>query len=360
VERRQSTTARRIIVAALTWLVALLIVEAGVRAIHPEAGRPIYPGYPAGLVVPDATLGHAFAPNFAGSFPAANLRDIPITTNALGYRDVEWAAPDPARPRVMVLGDSVAFGSAVRREDRFSERAADVLGHQLRPAEFCNCGVNDYNIEQYATVLRQRGPALQPRVVLVALVLNDAESMDPDDARYIALARAGRGGGAARLRWWAYEYRFDAGQSYLFNFARRAIKTRLWQSTNYGARLTRRYNDETWANLARLYADGRGLARLRENLTAMNTFARDQLRARLAVVVFAYHRQLTANDPALSRKIDALLQVLNIPTVDLFDVFLSKGPAADLYVPGDDVHPNIAGHQLAGEAVAELITPLLQ
>ena len=43
-ERRQSTTARRIIVAALTWLVALLIVEAGVRAIHPEAGRPISEG----------------------------------------------------------------------------------------------------------------------------------------------------------------------------------------------------------------------------------------------------------------------------------------------------------------------------
>ena len=351
---------KRKLFIALTWLAVLALIEIGVRLVDPGAGQPVYPGYPNDLVVPDNHLGHALARNFSGFFPAAQYHEIPVQTNSYGFRDIEWPKnPGAARPRVMVLGDSVAFGSAVRREDRFTEQAAAMLLQQGRPCEMCNCGVTGYNIEQYKTVLQLRGPELKPNLVLVALILNDAEPMEPDDAARIDLHRAAaQGSWWARLRLTSRDYHFDLGQSYAYNFARRTIKTQMWQSAESGARLNQQYNDQTWAKIARVYADGSGVRRLRESLTAMDLFAHDKLNARLAVLVFAYRRQLTKNDPAVSRKIDELLQVLHIPCIDLFDVLLPKAQM-DLYVTGDDCHPNIAGHQLAGEATAELLSGLL-
>ncbi len=353
----QHSRSRRFLFAVLTWVAALALVEVAVRVARPEVGQPFYPGYPSGLVLPDDNLGHVYTRGFNGTFPAYS--DIPVITNSRGFRDLEWpATPDAARPRVMVLGDSVTMGSAVRREQRYTEQAAFNLMQRAKPIEFCNCGVNGYNVEQYATMLKLRGKELQPNFVLVGLVLNDAEPLDPEDARRIDLAAAVRAGSNwAGLRVFARDHQFDLGQSYAYNLIRRGVKARMWASKDYAAQMAKRYNDETIANLKRIFQDGTAIRRLRYNLKTMDEFARQQLGARLAVVVFPYHSQLTSNDRTISRQIDDLLQELNIACVDLFDVFLPK-LSAELYVAGDDCHPNAAGHQLAGEAAAELMDVL--
>jgi lysophospholipase L1-like esterase len=354
-------TGKRLLLTVLTYAVTLLLVEGAVRVTHPEAGRPMYPGYPVGMVVPDGDLGHGHAPSFEGFFPQPRYRDIPILINSYGFRDVEWSGiPDPARPRIMVLGDSVVFGSPIRAEERFTEQAAAVLATRGRPVEFCNCGVNGYNIEQYDILTRQVGLLLAPRLVLVGLCLNDAEPLSRDDAKIIARSRAIREGSTgARFANLAGRYRLDLGQSYAWNLARRVIESRLWQSASMGQKKADEYTEKTKQGLIALY-NGDGAGRLRDHFSSMKSFAGETLRADFGVVIFAYQHQVRGRDPALTQKVEALLKDLNIPYVNLYDSFLPFRDRDDLYAFQDDCHPSAFGHKIAGEATAALVESLLK
>ncbi|MHA1568986.1 MAG: SGNH/GDSL hydrolase family protein [Alphaproteobacteria bacterium] len=357
---KKTRSPKRMLFMALTWLSIPLLIEIGVRVVYPQMGEPVYPGYPPGLVIPDNDLGHAYQTGFAGHYPAPEYADIPIEINSYGYRDGEWARlPNADRPRVMVLGDSVTFGSPLAREERFTEQAAIRLQKKGRAVEFCNCGVNGYNVEQYARLLRQRGPDLKPELVLIGLVLNDAEPLSPDDAKRIALGDAIKRGSAwAKVRRLSHTYNFDLGQSYAFNLVRRSMKMRAWQSAQ-GDELIKQYIDKTRQELGELYAGGDGPARLREQFAAMKQFADDELQAKIGVVIFCYHHQVQNQDPALSRQIEALLTELGIPFADLYDVFLPHADE-DLYARNDDCHPNARGHQLAGNAAAKLVVRMIK
>jgi lysophospholipase L1-like esterase len=352
-------TAARVAVVALTYAVAILLVEAAVRVTHPEAGRAVYPGYPAGLVVPDGLLGHAHQPGFNGFFPQPMYSDIPIAINAYGFRDPEWTAdPDPARPRVLVLGDSITFGSPVRAEERYTDQAAKLLASRGRPIEFCNAGVNGYNVEQFDKLLRKLGPLLKPRLVLIGFCLRDAEPLAADDARLIRLdEQIAKGAAWARVEKFAAAYRLDLGQSYAWNLGRRLIEARLWSSSRFGPDMAARYTEKTRRHLLDVYNTG-GLARLREHLAAMQKFAGDHWRAGLAVVIFAYHHQVKNQDPSLSLKVEGVLKELNIPFTNLYYAFLPHKDRDDLYAFQDDCHPSAFGHGVAGEATADFIAAL--
>ena len=337
------------------------VFEIGVRVMRPEVGQPVYAGYPDGLVVVDAQLGHAYAKNFKGFFPGERYGNIPIEINSFGFRDVEWSAkPPPESDRVIVLGDSITFGSPLQREDRFSEQAANALGERTRKVNILNLGVNGYNVEQYERLLRSEGSALKPAVVLIGLCLNDADALDPVDTRRMQISQGViQGKTWARLRRVAAKHHFDLGQSYAYKLIRRTIMIGLWQSPKFVKFMTDRYTRTTQEQLADLYTRGAGLSRLRHNLETMQQFARESLGAELAVLVFAYHSQLKNKDPSLLKKVDALLNELNIPFVDLYDVFLPHLGTEDLYAYRDDCHPGPPGHRLVGLAAAKMIASLL-
>lgn len=357
---KKKWTARSILFLILTWGVCLLLVEAGVRLLQPQAGRPVYAGYPADLVIDDDQLGHAYRPGFSGFFPAPQYKNIPIEINSWGFRDANWAKqPDPERPRIMVLGDSITFGSPIAREQRFTEQAALVLAERNLPVETCNLGVNGYGIQQYERLLKLKGPKLSPRIVLIGLCLNDAEPMSPSDARRIAIGDGlAAGNSSAKLRQAAARYRLDPDQSYAFNLARRTIKSRLWGS-DFGAKMIERYNKQTIDALVELYRYGSGIDRLGEHLASMQNYTRRSLSAELAVLVFVYHHQIQNRDPALIVMVRELLEDLEIPHADLYRTFLDQAQTEGLYAAGDDCHPGPPGHRLAGEVTADLLGGLL-
>jgi len=351
-------TARRVIFLLLVYAAILLLAETAVRIVNPRSIQPGYYGYPPGLIIPDATLGHRYAKNFSGFFAAPRYQDIPIQTNAWGFRDNEWAAdPNPLTPRIMVLGDSITFGSPLRIEDRFDRQLWTTTPDDKRFfIETCNCGVNGYNMTQYDILLRQLGPQLHPKIVLIGLCLNDAEPLEPaDDARIQAGHLADQNTPAARRKQFLRLHRLDFNKSYLALLFSTGIEEFKWRSPAYGEKKAEEYARKTKAQLERIYTDPEMLERFHRQWRDMRDYVSRELNARLAVIIFPYQHQLYEKNPALSRQVARILAQENIRYADLYDLFLQHLGEPELYAYQDDCHPGRLGHRLAGSAAALLL-----
>ncbi|HVT56869.1 MAG TPA: hypothetical protein VHR45_00575 [Thermoanaerobaculia bacterium] len=103
-------------------------------------------------------------------------------SNSLGYRDVEHEiAKPPGVVRIVVLGDSVAAGLHIRRnEDVFPPILEQSLNAQGLRAEVINLAVSGYNTQQEVETLKEKGLRYQPDLVLVAYTLSSREHVDGD------------------------------------------------------------------------------------------------------------------------------------------------------------------------------------
>ncbi len=92
-----------------------------------------------------------------------------------GMRVAEDTAPPPAEARrILVLGDSVAFGFKMAFEETLGARLEDELESRTgRPHQVLNGGVEGYNTRNQLAWLRQYGLAQDPEAIVVAFNLND-------------------------------------------------------------------------------------------------------------------------------------------------------------------------------------------
>lgn len=101
-----------------------------------------------------------------------------LRTNSRGCRGPEVAVPKPADVfRIVLLGDSVAFGWGVDDEVTFARRLETEWNAQTRGKrlEVVNTGHPMYDTNQEEATLREVGLALQPDLVLLVYVVNDIE-----------------------------------------------------------------------------------------------------------------------------------------------------------------------------------------
>ena len=104
--------------------------------------------------------------------------DKPVRTNALGLRGPErtFIEPDGVR-RILILGDSVAFGHGVAYEDTFANKLEVFLNGEGRGRhEVIDAGVPAFNTLQEVTYFREEGVRLNPDVAVLALYWNDVSS----------------------------------------------------------------------------------------------------------------------------------------------------------------------------------------
>ena len=92
-----------------------------------------------------------------------------------GLRDREYAIPKPeGMLRILVLGDSVTFGTGVSRSETFPKRLERNLRRRGKQVEVINAGVNGYTayneVHYYLSEMRR----YEPDIVVLAVVLNDA------------------------------------------------------------------------------------------------------------------------------------------------------------------------------------------
>ena len=123
----------------------------------------------------DGVLGYTHRPDWEAVHDTEEFH-VTVHTNALGLRGGPARAKKaPGTWRILLLGDSFAFGFGVEDDETF----AAVLARELRPppgferVEVLNAGVAGWSADQYLLFLETRGFALRPDVVLLAETEND-------------------------------------------------------------------------------------------------------------------------------------------------------------------------------------------
>ena len=112
-------------------------------------------------------LGWRLRPGFA-----APLHDVPTTVNARGYRGpLHPYEKTPGKTRLVMLGDSITFGTRVRDYETFSA----LLEQRSARYEVVNLAVEGYSTDQELLVLETEGLRYHPDVV----VLNVCVANDP-------------------------------------------------------------------------------------------------------------------------------------------------------------------------------------
>jgi hypothetical protein len=93
-----------------------------------------------------------------------------VTLNAQGFRGKDLSPPKGAsRTRVVLLGDSIAFGYGVSDEETFAHR----LEVEDNGLEVLNLGVEGYGPGQELLLLQRTGLGANPDVVVLAVCLRN-------------------------------------------------------------------------------------------------------------------------------------------------------------------------------------------
>lgn len=157
-------------------LLAILALEGGTRllGIHfPAIERPGVSD--RGLWVYDASKGWFHAPGATGqSYRGGPDRGL-VRINSLGLRGREVALrKEEGVFRVLVFGDSFAFGVGVDEEHLFSSHLERLLSLSSGArSEVINMGVSGYSTDQELLLFEDLGANLAPDLVLVVACDND-------------------------------------------------------------------------------------------------------------------------------------------------------------------------------------------
>ena len=159
-----------LLLLVMSSLLAFALAEAFVRFIDP-LGISYYEEmkrYRQGLV-PDEELIYKHPTHWN-----TVVQGVSVSTNEYGFRESAIEAKQPGELRILVLGDSIAFGWGVDASRTFVRRLETRLGEALnRRVRSINTGVASYNTEQEVAVLRRYYDVLVPDAVVLVVVSND-------------------------------------------------------------------------------------------------------------------------------------------------------------------------------------------
>jgi hypothetical protein len=235
-------------------------------------------------------------------------------------------------PSVVTIGDSFTEGQGVAEEDTFSAVLAAQLG-----AHIVNCGRRGYDFPE----LRQRfdvALALEPEVVLYAMVLNDPERSASFHARQAYIddwivdrrRMVSEGDGAPS----AWEPRIFALWTDRIEGMRVGAETERWYREMVGAE-----NREGWAATL-------------DHVEAMHETMRDR-GGHLVVALWPLLVELDGEYPfeATHRTIVRGLRARGVRVEDTLAAFRGQDESA-LWVHPSDRHPNEDAHRIFAGAVA--------
>jgi hypothetical protein len=118
----------------------------------------------------DPLLGWKNRPSFRNTGPLFDAdRGTTNSNGARGSTDYPYRRTD--KKRIVVVGDSFAFGQEVNDEETY----AAVLGSSLRDTEVINLGVIGYGIDQMLLTVKGEALKYSPDLIIVAFISDDIE-----------------------------------------------------------------------------------------------------------------------------------------------------------------------------------------
>jgi hypothetical protein len=158
-----------LLLAALGLLAAFALAEFALRTFAPQRTGPVQWAW-------DPELGPIPVPNQSGTRSLPGVYAYRYRNNSGGFRGArEWSEAARARHRVLLLGDSFAYGIGVDDEDTFAAVAERRLRDGGADVAVVNAGVGGTGTEYALNLFRKRGAALRPEVVFLAVHANDFE-----------------------------------------------------------------------------------------------------------------------------------------------------------------------------------------
>jgi hypothetical protein len=259
-------------------------------------------------------IGHEHTPN-----TRAHLMGADVVISSQGLRDREFPlVPPPGRRRILMLGDSLAFGWGVPGDRTYSKRLEEKLRQAGHDAEVINTGVGNYNTEMQVAYFLERGRKFNPHYVVLNYFINDAEPT-PRYATSV-LARHSR----------AYVYlasRVDAALR-RFSMAGKAD----WRGY-----------------YASLYDSPEGLARVGAAIERLARYCRSH---GIGLYIANYPELRNPRDypfPQVDAAIERIAAATRVPYFPMLPAVRELEPAS-LWVTPPDPHPSVRAHEVfAGE-----------
>lgn len=354
---RGGATVAAILVSLVTVLLVFALIELGLRIFPPASEKRDEEAADKKVDMREHALIHRRS-GIPGLFYELNPNTFTITRgitqeiNSLGMRDREYPPTKPPGTfRILILGDSVTYGWGVSLEDIYTEKLEAMLndvsgGNPLY--EVLNLAVSGYNTEQEVALLKARGIALGPDLVVIGLVTNDIQLpfwplsnfLSGRDPEFLKVARK-----AGEL---GEKYTVRKAQDVLPNWlswSRTACM--VWQrieNTRKGDFLLSYYNDrERWESMRSALREAAKLLDARGTGLFVTVFPEN-----LHIMTRPSRREIHA-------KIDSCLMELGIPFVDLFDTFANE-PVERIVLDPHDPHPSPYGHELAAKKIFSVLT----
>jgi len=169
-----SNTRRRILrwpALLLVWLlVPLLVAEGALRIRHRLREKP----EDYGLIMASECRERRY--QYRPGFTGLSHGNHHVRINSLGFRGREYPKKKAADTRrILILGDSVAYGLFSEEEHLFATRLEMLLNQRDDGwrYEVLNAAVSGYNTENELGTLRQMGPRVEPDLVVLQTCIND-------------------------------------------------------------------------------------------------------------------------------------------------------------------------------------------
>jgi hypothetical protein len=164
----------------------LALCEAGLRVVglYAPLGYPPTP-YWGEWFGAHAKYGYALHPNRSGpfEFPPTEPRTTTLTSNSDGFRQARELDEADHRPRILVAGDSFAFGLGVEEDERFSN-----LVEQIHPGlRVHNIAIPGFGPDLMLLAVEAVVEKARPDFVVMALYFDDFRRVR---ARYAGLGFA--------------------------------------------------------------------------------------------------------------------------------------------------------------------------
>ena len=283
-----------------------------------------------------------------------------VKANSFGFRSPEPSQSDDVR-RIVVLGDSIAFGSELPDETAFPNLLRRSLVRRDARFDVQNLSLSGYDTLQELAVLKRHGLPLQPELVIVGFCLNDAGVVSAN-LEYLERMRG------YSKRPWLLASRL--GQLVLVLLDRLQSR-RFEEAANDPAVFRERYSaqiDSIGADEHELralltdasqqlpsawYRDEERVGRLRHVFAELAQL-RDAHGFRVLIVVFPW-LEIDANALYPHHVAHAIIvheaRRQHLPVLDLLGVFQRHNLVGLRNDKDDPVHPSPAGHELASETI---------
>ena len=152
--------------------ISIILMVLGSEGLLRVAGKKPFYGDSArdNFWIYDSTLGWRNQPGQQGIFEHVKAFRTQVRISGKGLRDREYPyARTAGKQRILVLGDSFAWGFGVGQEEMF----AKVLERMLGDVEVINAGVSGYGTDQELLWYKAEGVRYNPDLVIIDVCGND-------------------------------------------------------------------------------------------------------------------------------------------------------------------------------------------